>query len=347
MTLDVQAASPQAEVKVEDEGHRRAPAAPAHAIALGDVRYRGHRHDDALAGLLSRAVARRGQNAPAELRSGAPGSTAGILARALSPLPGAKADADYIGQFVVRHVPNETDEKLLKVTGVVRSGQTVTSLQIERAPGSGESDVVPINDPGYAWAAQRKASRRAWLKTQQQAAQPQPAQGGPAPGQPAPLTVRAGNTLTAPKTISQADADKQLTLPPGAPPITDTDTVWRLDARLIRYTQDSIDYKFSAQTPGGARNVNDAVDTLLNDKDKFSAMPTLRIVLTHKGFIRSLDNRRVWVAKRAWPKGDPPVRWAKRSEYVAEASKWTGAGESITVRNVPGGVKLKQPPKRE
>jgi len=331
VTLDVQAASPQAEVKVEDEGHRRAPAAPAHAIALGDVRYQGHRPDDALAGLLQRAVARRGQH---------------VLARALSPLPADKADKDYIGQYVVRHVPNETDEKLLKVTGVIRTGQTVTSLQIERAPGSGQSDVVPINDPGYAWAAQRKASRRAWLKTQQ-AAQPQPGQGPPAPGQPAPLTVRAGSTLTAPKEISQADANKLLALPPGAPAITDTDTVWRLDARLIRYTQDSIDYKFSAPTPGGAGNVNAAVDALLNDKDKFSAMPTLRVVLTHRGFIRSLDNRRVWVAKRAWPKGDPPVRWAKRSEYVNEKDKWTGQGESITVRNVPNGVTLKQPPRRQ
>jgi hypothetical protein len=337
VTLDVQAASPQAEVKVEDEGHRRAPAAPAHAIALGDVRYQGHRPDDALAGLLQRAVARRGQN---------------VLARALSPLPSDKADKDYIGQYVVRHVPNETDEKLLKITGVIRTGQTVTSLQIERAPNSGESDVVPINDPGYAWAAQRKASRRAWLKTQQQPAQPQPAQGlpaqgQPAQGQPAQLTVRAGNTLTAPKTLPQAEADKHLTLPPGAPPITDTDTVWRLDARLIRYTQDSIDYKFSTQTPGGARNVNDAVDTLIDDKDKFSAMPTLRVVLTHKGLIRSLDNRRVWVAKRAWPAGDPPVRWAKRSEYTSEAFKWTGDGKSIAVRNVPVGVKLKQPPPRQ
>jgi hypothetical protein len=347
--LDQEAAPPQAAVELGPVAHRPRSPAAATANAAGGPAPRPRHHDDALGSRLQRAVEQRSKIDLAVPRASTKPSTHAVLARLLDPGEPQKADNAYIGEHVVRHQPLENDEKLVKVTGVTRNGQQkITHFQVQRAPNSADSDAVAITDVGYGWAPQRKASRKLWSKSQQpaqaqQVVQPQQ----PAQGQPAALTVRAGNTLTAPKTMPQQDADRRLTLPAGAPPITDTDTVWTLDARDIRYTQDSIDYKYSKPTPGGARNVNEAVTTLLAGEDTFGAMPTLRVVLTHRGLIRTLDNRRVWVSRRAWTAGDPPVRWARKQEYLSEASKWTGEGKSITVRNVPGGVKLKQPPPRQ
>ena len=213
------------------------------------------------------------------------------LARALTADSSA-TDAGFIGKFATRH----SDDKLLGVHSVIRSGNTITHFKLKIA--DDEFVDVSVTDHEYGWGND-KASKRNWLK------------------------LKTASTATVTVT------DDWLA---NAPPQTDSDTIFTLPTSRIRYTQDSIGSTFSRATPSGARTLEQAVAALKNGSDTLAGMPPLMIVRSQaKEAVRSLDNRRLWVAKRA-NKGDPRVRWASAAEQKANSFKWTGDGKSIYVR---------------
>jgi len=205
---------------------------------------------------------------------------------------------DYIGKFAARH----SDDKLLAVEAVVRNGTGITGFKLKLP--NGESVEVSLTDPEYGWAND-KASKRNWTRIK--------ASEG---------TTSAGGTAVTTARHWLADA----------PPTTDSRTIFTLPTSRIRYTQDSISRTFSSPTPAGARTVEDAVQMLKTGKDTLAAMPALMIVPSGKEAVRSLDNRRLWVAKRAQV-GEPRVRWASTAEQKSNSFKWTGDGKSCRVRS--------------
>lgn len=229
---------------------------------------------DALAYQLQRVVAGRAQ-----------------LARMLTA-DSSDTDAGFIGRFATRH----SDDKLVGVHSVIRSGTTITHFKLKLA--DNEFVDASVTDPEYGWGND-KVSKRDWLK------------------------LKTASTATVTVT------DDWLA---HAPPETDSKTIFTLPTSRIRYTQDSIGSTFSRPTPSGARTLEQAVAALKNRSDTLAGMPPLMIVRSlAKETVRSLDNRRLWVAKRA-NKGDPRVRWASAAEQRANAFKWTGDGKSILVR---------------
>jgi hypothetical protein len=249
---------------------------------------------DALAHQLQRVVA---GPAPAEQRD--------LLAYQLQRVVAGRAqlarmlmadssdtDAKFIGKFATRH----SDDKLLGVHSVIRSGTTITHFKLKLA--DDEFVDASVTDPEYGWGND-KASKRNWLK------------------------LKTASTATVTVT------DDWLA---HAPPETDSNTIFTLPTSRIRYTQNSISSTFSRPTPSGARTLDQAAAALKNGSDTLAGMPPLMIVRSQaKDAVRSLDNRRLWVAKRA-NKGAPRVRWASAAEQKTNAFKWTGDGKSIVVR---------------
>ena len=224
------------------------------------------------------------------------------LARMLTAAPEAK-DTDFVGNFVERH----SDEKRLAVAFVVRSGSAITHFKL-KLPGTDSTrpeDLVQVSvgDPEYGWAND-KASKRNWLRFKA--------------GQSA-ATAGAATVVTERHWLADA------------PPDTDYETVFTLPTSRVRYTQDSISKSFSKPTPSGARTVHEAVAALKSGADKLSSMPPLMIVPSGQEAVRSFDNRRLWVAKRAQV-GDVRVRWASPAERKTNNFKWTGDGKSCRVR---------------
>ena len=213
------------------------------------------------------------------------------LARVLTA-DSSGADAAFIGKFAARH----SDDKLFGVHSVIRSGNTITHFKLKIS--DDEFVEASVTDPEYGWGTD-KASRRNWLK------------------------LKTASTATV------AVTDDWLA---HAPPETDSNTIFTLPTSRIRYTQDSIGSTFSRPTPSGARTLDQAVAALKDGRDTLVGMPPLMIVRSQaKEAVRSLDNRRLWVAKRA-NKGAPRVRWASAEEQSKNAFKWTGDGKSIIVR---------------
>lgn len=212
-------------------------------------------------------------------------------------------DNDFIGNYAERH----SDEKRLSVAVVVRSGSAITHFKLKLPGTDGTKDAdfvqVSVTDPEYGWAND-KASKRNWLrfKASQSAA-----------------TTGAATVVTERHWLADAA------------PQDDYDTVFTLPTARVRYTQDSISKAFSKPTPSGARTVYEAVAALKSGADKLSRMPPLMIVPSGQEAVRSFDNRRLWVAKRAQV-GDVRVRWASPSERKTNDFKWTGDGKSCRVR---------------
>jgi hypothetical protein len=193
--------------------------------------------------------------------------------------------------LIGKFAARHSDDRLFAVHSVIRSGTTITHFKLKLA--DNELVDVSVTDPEYGWGND-KASKRNWLKLK---------------------------TPTVP--------DDWLA---HAPPQTDSNTIFTLPTSRIRYTQDSIGSTFSSPTPSGARSLEQAVTALKNGRDTLAAMPPLIIVRSQaKDAVRSFDNRRLWVAKRA-NKGDPRVRWATADEKKTNEFKWTGDGKSIYVR---------------
>lgn len=228
------------------------------------------------------------------------------LARMLTVKPDSK-DNDLIGVFAERH----SDEKRLPVDAVIRGPTGITHFKL-KLPGTdgknaGDFVEVSVTDPEYGWAND-KASKRNWLRIKA--------------GETAAVAAPTGSPVVAPRDWL-ADAN--------APPKTDYDTVFTLPTSRVRYTQDSISQTFSKPTPSGARTVYEAVAALKSRADTLEAMPALMIVPSGKEAVRSFDNRRLWVAKRAQV-GKVRVRWASPAERSKNNFKWTGDGKSCRVR---------------
>lgn len=129
------------------------------------------------------------------------------------------------------------------------------------------------------------------------------------------------------KAMKEADKAAQLTAPA---PDGDYDTVFVLDARKVRFTQDSIGDTFS---DGGS--ISTCADKLKSGAQTFKGLPVIRVFLSPSGNYVSLDNRRLWCCKQA----DSPIRciWATPAEIRKEGYKFTsGRGPEgslgITVR---------------
>lgn len=224
------------------------------------------------------------------------------LARMLTVKPDAK-DNDFIGSYAERH----SDDKRMSVALVVRSGSAIThfKLKLPGTDGTKPDDFVQasVTDPEYGWAND-KASKRNWLRIK--AAE-------------SAATTGAATVVTERHWLADA------------PPQDDHDTVFTLPTSRVRYTQDSISKTFSKPTPSGARTVHEAVAALKSGEDSLAKMPPLMIVPAGKEAVRSFDNRRLWVAKRAQV-GDVRVRWASPDERRTNNFKWTGDGKSCRVR---------------
>jgi hypothetical protein len=285
-----------------------APAAqPSSAPTGEDPRLRS----DPLAAALHRSVARRGAKA--------------LIARQLHAEK--TKDSDYVGSFVSR-VSDDTRFMVESVTHA--QNNSITHFELKASPGD-ERVTVAVTDPEYWWYAKREAGKTAWARRN---AVPQVAQA------PAGLQVTVAQTHTGPYYTS-VNQNGLVTLPAGAPAL-DKQTEWRLAGSQIRYCQDSIDYVFSGRTPGGAGNLDAAVANLKSDsnRDTLDTMPALRLIITHTGKIVTLDNRRLWVVKKAQV-GPAKVRWATRQEYKTDyetLGKFTAGDfgkDKIRVRNAP------------
>lgn len=100
---------------------------------------------------------------------------------------------------------------------------------------------------------------------------------------------------------------------------TDYKTVFVLDSRQVRFTQDSIGDEFA---DGG--KIEELAEKLRSGKAKFSELPAIRVLQSKGGNFVSLDNRRLWCCRRA----DVAVRcvWATPTEIARDASKFTSDG---------------------
>ncbi|KAL2622438.1 hypothetical protein R1flu_002643 [Riccia fluitans] len=69
-----------------------------------------------------------------------------------------------------------------------------------------------------------------------------------------------------------------------------------IDPATLLFTQDSIKNTF--QVPHEDERIDDAVDAILQGKLTACAFPAIRVV-SYEGHLWSLDNRRLWVFKKA------------------------------------------------
>jgi hypothetical protein len=237
------------------------------------------------------------------------------VARELVPKQLKRGDT-HDGSSVMRY----SDGARLVVAATNKDTENrITGFEL-KVPGESDKFTVAITDPMYGWFSDtdKDTKRAAYLKSI------------------APVVVQTQPAAAADHWWDYAER-------------AGSGKTWWVPPRLVMYTQNSISWSFSEPTPGGAENVDDAIDALLGGRDKIWKMKPLRLVQIDDDVV-SLDNRRLWVAKQAarrWEDEQPlllQVRWASKREEDSQLSwKLTGEGTSIQVIGRPAKKKTAPP----
>lgn len=102
----------------------------------------------------------------------------------------------------------------------------------------------------------------------------------------------------------------------GPVPEKDSEAEFTVDAKLVRFSQDSIAKTFAA---GGS--IYDTVESLKSKKLSASDFPPIRVFMGTEDRLVTLDNRRLWCCKEAGVA--VKCRWASDNEIEKEGFKFT------------------------